>query len=123
MELLLDTGLWAIVAGASFLLIVIFSAVGGVVESRLKSDPARHKKAGLVFISLMLALCIILALAMVPVMVNTVLGFQEMIGNRDIPAIAFVLDNRATIILAMWAVLILGSAIGIPAMLRDMNVS
>jgi hypothetical protein len=121
-ELLLDTGLWAIIAGSAFSLMLLFSIIGAIIEPRLKNNPVRHKSAGKVMLSLMLALCIILGLSFIPFMVGTVLGFQEIIGNRDVPAVGFAIDHQVEIVLVLWSIMILGSLIAIPAMLHDMKV-
>ena len=118
---ILDSGFWAIVAGSAFLLIVLFSTIGGFLESRMKKDSPGYKNAGMVMMLVMLGLCIILAISAVPLIIITVLGFQEVIGNSDVPAIGFLLDHRSDMIVCLWSILILGSLIAIPAMLNDMK--
>lgn len=120
MDVLLDTGLWAMVAGASFLLIILAGAAGSLLEPRLKGDPRAYKKAGLAMMALMLALMLALALSLIPLIVVSVSGFQEVIGNRDVPAVGFLLDHRGELIIAFWAVMLAGSLIAIPAMMKDL---
>jgi hypothetical protein len=118
-DLLLDTGFWALVAGSAFALILVFSVIGAVLEPRIK--PVQNKTAGKIMLMVMLGLCIVLALSVVPLMVGTVLGFQEVIGNRGVPAVGFALDHQVQIVLAFWLFMIGGALIAIPAMLHDME--
>lgn len=115
-SVLLDTGLWAIVAGISFALIVLFSILGQLLGKRLGlQDPQRRKG----MLLLMTTLCLILALSLVPVMVGSVLGFQE--ANRSVPAISFALGHQAEIVIALWLLMLAGSAIALPAMMRGID--
>ncbi|HSB46804.1 MAG TPA: hypothetical protein VLD37_02235 [Candidatus Bilamarchaeum sp.] len=119
MAVFLDTASWALVAGASFALIILVSAAGSLFQPLIR--PSANPAAGKFILGLMLLLCLLLAFSLVPLMVGTVLGFQEVIGNRDVPAIGFALDNQDAIVIAFWLVFAAGSLIAIPAMLHDMK--
>lgn len=120
MDVLLDTGFWAVVGGSAFILLLIIGIAGSFLESRMKGK-APPKSAGMAVMLLCLALCIILALSFIPLMVITVLGFQEVIGNRGVAPIGFLLDHQAEIIIALWAIIIGGSLLAVPAMLHDLK--
>ncbi len=115
-SILLDTGLWAMMAGLSFALIALLAILGQLFGARLGLQEQKARKPMLL---LMTGLCLILALSLVPVMVGAVLGFQE--SNRDIPAVAFALDNQDDIVIALWLLLLAGSFIALPAMMRDID--
>ncbi len=115
-SILLDTGLWAVLACLSFALIVLFAILGQLFGARLGlQDPKARKTMFL----LMTGLCLLLALSLVPLMVGVVLGFQE--GNRSVPIIAFALDNQDDIVIVLWLLLLAGSFLALPAMMRDMR--
>ncbi len=115
-SILLDAGLWAMVAGLSFALIALLAILGQLFGKRLGLQEPKARKPMLL---LMTGLCLILALSLVPVMVGAVMGFQE--GNRDVPIVAFALESQDDIIIGLWLLLLAGSFIALPAMMRDID--
>jgi hypothetical protein len=53
--------------------------------------------------------------AAVPVIVMSVLGFQRKIGNESVPIVASVLKSEKIIIYVLWALMLAGVVIGLPA--------
>jgi len=66
-----------------------------------------------------LFLFVAFGLSTVPVIVKTVLGAQVRLGNADKPVIGGVIRHQNRIIWIMLALMLLGSAIAIPAMILD----
>ena len=113
--ILSDLGLWAAVAGASFALIILANILVSLAGSRIGMD--RSPRARKAVILVMAFLCLVLALSLIPLMVGAVLGFQQ--GSRAVPAVAFALSHQDDIVLAVWLLMLCGSALAIPAMMRD----
>jgi hypothetical protein len=53
--------------------------------------------------------------AAVPVIVMAVLGFQRKIGNETVPVVASVLKAEKIIIYVLWALMLAGAIIALPA--------
>ena len=67
----------------------------------------------------LIVLLVLVALAAVPVMVKLVLGAHRLAGTADQPLVRAVAARERIIIYAMWALMIAGSAIAIPAAVAD----
>ncbi len=115
-SILPGAGLWAVIACLSFALIALLAVLGQLFGARLG---LQRPEAGKTMFLLMTGLCLLLALSLVPLMVGIVLGFQE--GNRSVPIIAFALDNQDSIVIVLWLLLLAGSFLALPAMMRDMR--
>jgi hypothetical protein len=117
MDILADMGFWAAVSVVAFVLIIAISALGSAFGARAGLD--RNPGVRKAMLLLMAALCLLLALSLVPLMVGSVLGFQQ--GNSGVPAISFALENQSAIVIALWLLMLCGSALALPAMMRDMG--
>ncbi len=105
----------AIICGAIFVLIIALAIIGKLVSGAVK-DPARYQTAAMfVFFTLTIAL----ALSAVPVMVKLVLAGQIRVGNADQPVIRALAAHQNTIIWIVWAMMLVGLAVAIPAALKD----
>jgi hypothetical protein len=107
----------AIIFGALFALVVGIAILGNVLEAEgvVLATPAAQRTMQIVFFSLVIAL----ALAAVPVMVKAVIAAQIVAGNGEQPLIKFVVANQVRIIAVMWALMIAGLALAIPAAIED----
>lgn len=106
----------AIIFGALMALIIVIASLGNalVAEGETLPEPLQLP-AQVLFLGLVIAL----ALAAVPVMVKAVIAAQVAAGNAQRPMIKAVMANQTRIIVAMWAIMILGTAIAIPAAVQD----
>lgn len=68
-------------------------------------------------IGLFFGLFIAFGLSAIPVMVMLVLRAQVTAGNQDVPAIAAVIRRQNVIIWALWALIVAGLCVAIPAMI------
>jgi hypothetical protein len=106
-----------IILGAIFALVIGLAILGNILEAEgvVVSSPAVLRVMQVVFFGLVVAL----ALAAVPVMVKSVIAAQIVAGNAEVPLIKLVNENQTRIIVAMWALMIAGLAVAIPAAIED----
>lgn len=107
----------AMIFGALLALIIGLAALGNALEAAgtLPPSPALQLVMRIVFFGLVIAL----ALSAVPVMVKAVIAAQVKAGNADQPIVKAAIDNQSRIIIAMWLLMIVGTAIAIPAAIQD----
>ncbi|MEK6900480.1 MAG: hypothetical protein AABX05_05130 [Nanoarchaeota archaeon] len=102
-EMLLNVKLWGIIAGITFGLIILTGILGNVLGSRWK-DVAVFKQF---MLGSMIFLAFVLVFSFTPFAINLILSFQA--ANAGQSAIVnFLLNNRVTIIVCVWALEILG---------------
>jgi hypothetical protein len=107
----------AIIFGALLALVIGIAVLGNVLEGAGMAPPAPALRW--VILGGYLALVLALALSAIPVMVKAVLAAQVTAGNGELPLVKFLNTNQTWIILAMWALMIVGIAIAIPAAIND----
>lgn len=103
----------AIIFGALLATIIGLGILGNVLEAAgaLPGPPALQITMRIVFLTLVL----LLALSAAPVMVKAVIAAQVKAGNAERAPIKAVIDNQDRIIIAMWLIMLAGTAIAIPA--------
>ncbi len=111
----------AIVAIASFALMIAIGVLGNVAAARHWIRPPEGPTKGYApyVLAVLLVLVVALAFSLVPLMVRGVLRAQEAASNGALGLVRFLRDHENAITYAMWALLGLGSMIAIPAMLID----
>lgn len=107
----------AIIFGALLALIIVISITGNALEAAgtLPPSPALQIVMRVVFFGLVIAL----ALSAVPVMVKSVIAAHVKAGNAELAPVKAVIASQNWIIIAMWALMIGGMAIAIPAAIQD----
>jgi hypothetical protein len=105
----------AIICGALLAALIGIAVVGNALEAAgvaPLSGASRYVAIGLLF-----GLFIAFGLSAIPVMVMLVLRAQVTAGNQDVPAIAAVIRRQNAIIWWLWAVIVVGLCLAIPAMI------
>ena len=106
----------ALIAAAIFAAIVVLAMIGNALEASgavLATPAIRVASAGL-----FLTLAAALAFALVPVIVQLVVGLQGATGGAQ-PAATWLAAHQRAIVFAFWALLALGLAIAVPAAIID----
>jgi hypothetical protein len=105
----------AIICGALLAAPIGIAVVGNVLESAgvaPLSGASRYVAIGLFF-----GLFIAFGLSAIPVKVMLVLRAQVTAGNQDVPAIAAVIRRQNVIIWVLWALIVAGLCVAVPAMI------
>ena len=105
----------AIICGALLAALIGIAVVGNVLDSAgvaTIEGASRYVAIGLFF-----GLFVAFGLSAIPVMVMLVLRAQVTAGNQDVPAIAAVIRRQNIIIWLLWALIIAGLCLAIPAMI------
>jgi hypothetical protein len=108
----------AIVAAVAFALIVLLARLGQMLEAggQPHTDERIGKLVGLAF----LALVLVLAFALVPLMVRGFLHLQGLIGNADLAPIRWAREHENGITYGFWTIFLSGLIIAAPLMMRDL---
>ncbi|MBV9570446.1 MAG: hypothetical protein JO056_04310 [Alphaproteobacteria bacterium] len=112
-----STKTFAILCGGSFALLLIIGWGGNILQaSGVIRDAGPFR---IPILAIMIGLLAVLVISAIPLMVGAVLGFQQHIGNEDVPVIRSAISGRNLIVFVLWGLMALGSAIAIPAAIRD----
>ena len=105
----------SIICGALLAALIAIGVVGNVLESAgvAPLSGASRYVALILFFGLFIAF----GLSAIPVMVMLVLRAQVNAGNQDVPAIAAVIRQQNVIIWSLWALIVAGLCVAIPAMI------
>jgi hypothetical protein len=78
-----------------------------------------HGAAQAIALCVFLTLFLAAGLSAIPVMVKLVLGAQERLGHREAPLVGPLIRHQVVIVWAMWAIILAGLAVALPAMVAD----
>lgn len=100
-----------------FAALIGIAILGNVLEaSGMAPPPEEYRQPLMIFY---LGLFLAFGLSAIPVIVKTVLRTQERMGNAGAAPVAALIRHQNKIIWGMWILILLGVAIGLPAMIRD----
>lgn len=112
-----STRTFGILCGGSFALLLIIGWGGNILQA---SGVIRDAGAFRIpILAVMIGLLAVFVISAIPLMVGAVLGFQSHIGNENVPVVRSAISGRNIIIYVMWGLIALGSAIAIPAAIKD----
>ncbi len=114
----MSTRAWGIVAVSSLAVTVALSVAGHLLERRGPVPPA----AGRAIVAVAVAAFVALVVATPPLVLRAFLAAQVAIGNAEHPMVAFLLRHEAGAVRGAWALIALGAAIALPAILRDLGL-
>jgi hypothetical protein len=106
------------VAVGSFLLMVASSIVGTALEAKgvvLPSGVTQNVVRAFFF-----GLFLLFGLSVIPLMVHGVIAVQVRLGNGEVPLVKLLRAHETGIVLAMWAMILLGLLIALPVMLSGL---
>ena len=106
----------ALIFGGILALTILLAILGNVLQAAGVTAPQGFETpAKVVFFTLFLAI----GFSAIPLMVKLVLAGQVRIGNADRPLIRTLIAHQGAIIWAMWAVILAGLALAVPAAIDD----
>jgi hypothetical protein len=104
---------FAIFCGGSFAALLIVGWGGNILQASGTIRDAGALK--IPFLALMIGLLLVFAFSAIPLMVGAVLGFQQNIGNRNLPVVRSALRFQHTIVFTLWGLMAAGLLIAVPA--------
>jgi hypothetical protein len=107
----------ALITAGFFAGLLVVGWSGNLLEALglFPHDPA----LGIGVLVVLFALCAGLAFSAVPLMILTVLRFQESIGNANRPIIRTMIAHQRTIVFVMWGLMAAGLLVAVPAAILD----
>lgn len=107
-----------VMAAGGFAGFILLAVVGHALQSRgVVPDPAKFGRTMLPFI---LGLFLVLALGLIGLGLHLFIVGQGGIGNGDVAPVSFLQRHETGATLAVWAFLLLGSAVALPAAWKGM---
>lgn len=112
------TRTWGLAAGASLIVMITVSVVGGILQRRGPLAPVLRNGT----ITIMLLAFAVLATAVPPLALRAFLAGQVAIGNAAHPIVAFLLRQETNVVRAFWLLMAGGVIIALPVILRELGL-
>jgi hypothetical protein len=112
---------FAFLAVGSFVAMIALSVLGAILQSRgWHPDPEHPDRIGYLVGGVFVALFLLLAFSLVPLMIRLFVSGQARIGNRELGLIQLLAAHERGAAYAIWALWGTGLAIATPFMLHDL---